>query len=121
MSYESQTLDGRDFYRLVDFLSEEQLNSIGVTLKEEFRGKHVPIPLTRETVLEKLKEDIKFAFEKAYNERGISSAFMFEVVRMWNWILEEGLEDFSDYIPYGLPLFKATAEKYGFDIPEEGY
>ena len=44
---------------------------------------------------------------------------MFEVVKMWNWILEEGLENFSDndYAQYGLPLFKATAIKYGFDNP----
>lgn len=44
---------------------------------------------------------------------------MFSVVKMWNWILEEGLQDWSDddYAQYGLPLFKATAQKYGF--PDE--
>jgi hypothetical protein len=36
---------------------------------------------------------------------------------MWNWILDEGLEDFDDYAQYGLPLFKATAVKYGFENP----
>ena len=38
---------------------------------------------------------------------------------MWNWILEEGLEDWDDdnYAMYGLPLFKATAVKYGFENP----
>lgn len=38
---------------------------------------------------------------------------------MWNWILEDGLEnwDVNDYTQYGLPLFKATAQKYGFDNP----
>jgi hypothetical protein len=36
---------------------------------------------------------------------------------MWNWILEEGLEDFESYAQYGLPLFKATAIKYNFDNP----
>lgn len=34
-------------------------------------------------------------------------------------ILEEGLEDWDedDYRFYGLPLFKATAVKYGWDNP----
>lgn len=27
------------------------------------------------------------------------------------------LEDFDSYAMYGLPLFKATAVKYGFDNP----
>jgi hypothetical protein len=46
-----------------------------------------------------------------------AAGMMYEVVEMWNWILEEGLEDFTDYAQYGLPLFKATAVKYGFDNP----
>ncbi len=39
------------------------------------------------------------------------------VVIMWNWILEEGLEDYKEYAQYGLSLFKATAVKYGFNNP----
>ena len=37
----------------------------------------------------------------------------------WNKVLEEGLEDWDEdnYRYYGLPLFKATALKYGFDNP----
>lgn len=36
-----------------------------------------------------------------------------------HYILEEGLEDWDedDYRFYGLPLFKATAVKYGWDNP----
>jgi hypothetical protein len=67
--------------------------------------------------LPNIEEDVEFGFEKALNQRGISSSLMYEVVSMWNWILEEGLEDFDDYAQYGLPLFKATAVKYGFDNP----
>lgn len=52
-------------------------------------------------------------------QRGISASLMFECVMMWNYILEEGLEDWDedDYAFYGLPLFKATAVKYGWDNP----
>ena len=116
-SYKCNALDGRDIYRLVDFIPEEKLSVFDMELKEEFSGKHKEIPLTRETVLERLERDVAFGFEKALYKRGISSSLMHDVVRMWNWILEEGLEDFDDYPQYGLPLFKATAEKYGFNNP----
>lgn len=116
-SYDSQCLDGRDLHRLADFISKEDGHKIGIEFKED--AKHEPIDFTRENVLKQLKQDVAFAFEKALNQRGISSSLMYEVVKMWNWILEEGLEDWSDdnYAQYGLPLFKATAVKYGFDNP----
>lgn len=43
---------------------------------------------------------------------------MFAVVLRWNRVLEEGLEDYPEdnYAMY-LPLFKATAEKYGWENP----
>jgi hypothetical protein len=108
---ESQCMDGRDFSRLVQFVPEDQLAEFGITLKPEFVGKHEAKPFTREAVLEQLRTDVDFGFEKALDQRGISSSLMFQVVSMWNWVLEEGLEDFSDdnYAQYGLPLFKATA------------
>lgn len=116
-SYKSQTLDGRDVTRLMIFIPECDLQHFGIQLKDEYVGKHEHKPLTRESVLEQLKSDVAFGFEKALNRRGISSVLMHEVVKMWNWILEEGLEDFDEYPMYGLPLFKATAVKYGFDNP----
>lgn len=77
------------------------------------------VEFTRENVLKQLEEDVRFGFEKALNQRGISASLMFECVMMWNYILEEGLESWGedDYAFYGLPLFKATAVKYGWDNP----
>ena len=117
--HESNTLDGRDLLRLSQFVPEAMLPLIGIELKPEYAGTHTPKEFTREAVLEQLKQDVEFGFEKALNKRGISASTMYEVVGMWNWVLEEGLEDFSDdnYAQYGLPLFKATAVKYGFDNP----
>lgn len=117
--YTSKTLDGRDTSRLAQFVREEDLPLLGLELKEEFKGKHVPIEFTRENVLKELERDLKFAFEKGLGQRGLSAAMMFDVIRMWNWILEEGLENWDQnrYAQYGLPLFKATAVKYGFDNP----
>ena len=112
--YKSDTLDGRDLHRLAQFIPKEQLGDFGMELKEG--AEHEAIPFTRENVLNQLKSDVAFGFEKALDQRGISASLMFDVVKMWNWILEEGLENWSDdqYAQYGLPLFKATANKYGF-------
>lgn len=117
---EPKTIDGRDLYRLMQFIPEEKLADFGLDLKEEFKGKHIHKEMTKENILEQLEEDVAFGFEKALNRRGISSGLMFNVVMMWNWILEEGLESYDEeagYPQYGLPLFKATAVKYGFDNP----
>ena len=119
-SYKSETLDGRDLNRLIKFVPEDKLSALGISLKEEFVGKHQAKEFTREAVLAQLKDDVEFGFEKALNQRGLSAGMMFEVVKMWNWVLEEGLENYDEdggYAQYGLPLFKATAMKYGFDNP----
>lgn len=115
--YESKTLDGRDAVRLAAFVPEADLHKIGMKVADGQEGKHKHIEFTRENILKQLERDVKFGFEKAINKRGISAGLMYEVVAGWNRILEEGLEDFDSYAQYGLPLFKATAVKYGFDNP----
>ena len=76
------------------------------------------MPFTKANIIKQLRTDVEFGFEKALNRRGISAGLMFEVVRMWNWILNEDDElanwPSERYAMYGLPLFKATAIKYGF-------
>lgn len=116
-NYKSQTLTGRDLTRLMDFVPESDLSKIGVELKEEYVDKYEHKAWDRELIIEQLKKDVDFGFEKALDCRGISSGEMHEVVKMWNWILEEGLEDMDTYAQYGLPTLKATALKYGFDNP----
>lgn len=120
-SYRSKTIDGRDIARLGKFIPADQLADFGLKLTKD--GEYEPLPFTRENVLEQLRKDVEFGFDKALGRRGISASLMFEVVRMWNWILEEGLEDWDQdrYSMYGLPLFKATAIKYGFPDEIEGY
>lgn len=115
--YTSQTLDGRDLNRLAQFIPEDQLQYFGLQLMEDAKGTHTHIEFNRENILNQLKKDVEFGFEKALNQRGISAGLMFDVVRMWNWILEDGLENFDAYPMYGLPLFKATAIRYGFPNP----
>lgn len=100
--------------RLCNFLTQEQADSIGFRLKDGIEEWGASDDWTRENILEQLRKDVEFGWEKACGERGISSSLMYEVVRSWNRVLEEGLEDFDEYDPYGRPLFAATAEKYGW-------
>lgn len=108
----SDCIDGRDYSRLAAFLDSEHFSFLGLELKEG--GTHAPINWTEENILEQLKGDLDFAFEKALDKRGLSAGLMHSVVKMWLWILEDDLQYHSKYAHYGLPLFKAVAEKYGF-------
>ena len=78
----TETEDGRDLSRLMEFIPEEELKDFEITLKEEFVGKHEHIPFTKENVLKQLKDDVAFGFEKALNQRGLSSGMMAQVVMM---------------------------------------
>ena len=126
-NYKSNCLDGRDTYRLWKFIPWDVAKNYPVFLeniKEEYRNEEkwmaevYEMPYTRENVLEHLRSDVAFGFQKALDRRGISAGLMFEVVKMWNWVLneDEELANWSDdnYAMYGLPLFKATSVKYGF-------
>lgn len=113
------SLDDRFGARLCDFLTDEEVEKLGFSINEEYKGKRTIKEWTRENILEQLRKDVDFGFEKALDQRGISASLMFSVVLSWNKVLEEGLEDWDEnmYAMYGLPLFKATAVKYGWDNP----
>lgn len=115
-NYET-SIEDRFGRRLCQFLTREQMVKIGFELGKNVD--HIPKEWTRENIINQLKSDVEFGFEKALDKRGISSSLMFSVVMSWNKVLEEGLEDWDEdnYRYYGLPLFKATALKYGFDNP----
>lgn len=89
-------LDDRFGSRLAKFLTEEQ--------GFKYDGDE-PKEWTRENILEQLKSDVEFGFEKALDQRGISASLMFYVVLRWNQVLEEGLENYPEenYAMYGLP------------------
>ena len=109
-------IDDRFGKRLCQFLTVDQVKEIGFEIVEKT---HRPKKWTRRNILAQLKKDVEFGFEKALYQRSISSSLMFYVVLNWNRVLEEGLENWNEdnYRNYGLPLFKATAVKYGWDNP----
>lgn len=109
-------LDDRFGARFSCFLTPEQMEKIGFSLNDAYKDKYVPKEWTEENVVNQLKEDVLFGWEKACDGRGISASLMYEVVKSWCKVLEDDLQYFSDYGPYGKPLFKAVAQKYGIDL-----
>jgi len=118
--YERETcelLDNRDLKRLIVFYPVSEYEDFGFELSKNATSIPEVVPYTREKVLEYLKNDLEFAFEKALAQRGISTQLLWEVIKMWMWVLEDELVHFSHYEYYGLPLFKAVAVKYGLNNP----
>lgn len=109
-------LEDRFGARFCYFLTPEQMEKIGFSLNDEYKDKYVPKEWTEENVIEQLKQDVLFDWEKACDERGISADLMYEVVKSWCKVLENDLQYFSDYSPYGKPLFKAVAQKYNIEL-----
>lgn len=113
-------LEDRFGKRLCQFLTIEQMKQIGFEYNDiEKANAHHPKEWTEENILSQLKYDVEFGWEKACDERGISASLMFEVVQTWCKVLENGLGDFTDYYPYGKPLFREVAKLYGWELAEE--
>lgn len=111
--YKFNAFDGRDKTRIMAYCDVQTLNEHGYKLNDGVVWEQKE--WNEETILENLKSDLDFAFEKALDKRGISSACMYEVIKMWNSVLDIELPE--TYAQYGLPYFKATALHHGFENP----
>ncbi len=110
-------LDDRFGDRLCPFLTIEQMKQLGFEYNDQEQANaHKPKEWTEKNILTQLKEDVEFGWEKACDERGISSSLMYEVVKSWCKVLENEFANFDEYAPYGKPLFKAVAKKYGWEL-----
>ena len=108
-------IDNRFLKRLLDFVPSSEWSELGVELKEGVNLIHNPKEWTEENILAQLKDDLQFGIEKAENHRGISASLMFDCVRSWCIVLENGLEN-TDYGYYGDKLFKAVDTYYGWGL-----
>lgn len=117
-SYEGYrtTLEDRFGKRLCSFLTEEQAKRIGFGLADGYEWGEIK-DFTEDNVIEQLKSDVKFGYEKAINERGISAGLMYEVVKAWLAVLEDK-RDYPDYYNYGREFFKKVANNYGVILEE---
>ena len=71
------SLEDRFGRRLCEFLTVEQMEQIGFELEDEYKEIHKPKEWTEENIIAQLKEDVLFGWEKACDERGISSGLMY--------------------------------------------
>lgn len=115
--YVPKRLDGSDIRRIIQFTPDNMLFRFGLDTKDVSQGNREVLEFTRENILNNLEKDVSFGFKVALEQDGFNSSLMYSVVKMWNWILEEGLEDFDSFTHYGLPLFRETALEYGFNNP----
>lgn len=106
-------LDDRFGSRLCEFLTNEQAEKIGFKFKEDYINE--PKKWTEENVVKQLKSDVEFGWSKCVNKRGISAELMYEVVKSWCIVLENGLEETS-YGWYGDEFFKAIDAEYNFGV-----
>ncbi len=108
--------DCRDYSRIADYFPVSDWDVFGFSLKEG--ATHKPKRYTEKNILKHMASSLDFAFEKATGQRGISSSLMWDVMKMWAWILEDDeLTKFTNYDPYGIPFYKAFAEKY--NLPDK--
>lgn len=105
--------DRRFTKRFVDFLPTSEWGKFGYGYKGE--EEYIPKEWTEENIIAQLKADLDFAIEKATNHRGISSSLMYDVLKSWCIVLENGLEK-TEFGWYGDKLIKAIDEYYGFGL-----
>ncbi len=113
--FEEDTFFDRRFTkRFLDFVPVEEYEKYGFkyTGEEEL----VPKEWTEENILEQLKKDVEFGYEKAVDERGISSELMAMVVNAWCKVLQNGLNLNGDDGWYHMEQFTTVAEHYGWEL-----
>ena len=98
--------------RFCEFLTIDQIEQIGFVTTNL---NHKPKEWTYDNVLKQLKKDAEFGLEKAQDQRGISSALMYDVCVSWCKIIEKD-DLILDYTSYGIETFENILEFIGDKI-----
>lgn len=112
---EDDFLDMRWTKRFLDFIPVSEWEGYGF----KYNGNPDELTVkewTEENVLAQLKKDVEFGYEKAMDERGISSELMAMVVNAWCKVLENGLNLDGDDGWYHVRQFTTVAEHYGWEL-----
>ena len=113
-------LDHRALNRLLDYLTLDEASEVlelAEDITEEEWGK--VLLLDKDVVLDRMELDLKFAFEKALGERGISANLMHQVMCMYLWLLEDDeMLDRMDYHSYGVSDLYTIRDKYFPEMEE---
>lgn len=107
-------LDRRFTKRFLDFIPVEEWAQyrFSYTGDEPF----IPTEWTEKNILSQLKRDTQFGYEKAVDEKGISSELMAMVVNAWCKVLENGLDLNGNDGYYHIKQFTVVAEHYGWNL-----
>jgi hypothetical protein len=105
-------------WRLYEFIPRELHNEIlESTLRFSF-SYMIKRDWVRDEILHSLKLDLIEGFKSSIRLYSLASSINYWVVRFWLFVLKDDEFDNLNYTDYGLPFFKAVAEKYGFPMPE---
>ena len=110
-------LDHRFTKRFLDFIPVSEWEKFG--FKYTGTNPCEPKEWNEKNILAQLKRDVEFGYEKAIEERGISSELMAMVVNAWCKILENGLNLDGDDGYYHMKQFLIVALNYGWDLSYE--
>lgn len=106
--------DRRFTKRFLEFVPVDEYEKYGFKYTGE--GELITKEWTEENILEHLKRDVEFGYEKAENERGISSELMAMVVNAWCKVLQNGLNLDGDDGYYHIKQFTTVAKHYGWEL-----
>ena len=92
----------------------------GVT-SEDWIELQTDVPLTRDDIIEEMRDYMEFAWDKCEGERGISASRSVDKFAAWLLILDDELwkelQTGRDFCPYGAPLLAKISQKYDFHAP----
>lgn len=107
-------IDSRFTKRFIDFLPVPEWERFGFRYTGE--GEPTPKEWTKENILDQLKRDVEFGWEKCVDERGISSELMALVVKGWCRVLENNLDLRGNDGYYHRDQFLSVARHYGWKL-----
>ena len=109
-------VDRRFTRRFLQFIPTDEWETFG--FRYTGTEPYVPKEWTEENILAQLRDDVEFGYEKAMNERGISSELMAMVVEAWCNVLENGLDLDGNDGWYHIRQFITVAKHYGWELEE---
>lgn len=112
-----RSVDRRFTKRFLQFFPTDEWETYG--FRYTGTDPYVPKEWTEENILAQLMDDVEFGYEKAMNERGISSELMAMVVEAWCNVLENGLDLDGNDGPYHIRQFTTVAKHYGWELEVE--
>ncbi|MCR5448432.1 MAG: hypothetical protein K6F23_03480 [Solobacterium sp.] len=109
-------VDRRFTRRFLQFIPTDEWETFG--FRYTGTEPYVPKEWTEKNILAQLRDDVEFGYEKAMNERGISSELMAMVVEAWCNVLENDLDLDGNDGPYHIRQFTTVAKHYGWELEE---